>query len=338
MHSDAVRCVLLTGPDDQISGAIVLAGTKDAVHGAIAEQHLQQLAPIAGAQLHALRVADFGGLRPWMNQLKQRFGRRYWKCQALAGVLLAILFFPATHRIKCACTSQPVTRRFIAAPYDGKLDRAFVRVGDVVAQNQVLARMDGDEIRLELAAADAALHREIKKGDVARANSDAATAQISELECERLRQQKKLLEYRIEHLEIRSPVAGIVIRGELDNAAGAPVTVGQMMLEISPLSEMMIELEIPEYDCRYVQPCLPVTVRLDAFPRHRFNGEIKAICPRAELRDRQSVFIGEIPIDNEQGQLKPGMRGTATIHGPKRSLVWIWFHRPWEMLLWRLGL
>ena len=37
-------------------------------------------------------------------------------------------------------------------------------------------------------------------------------------------------------------------------------------------------------------------------------------------------------IENRDGLLLPGMQGYASVYCGKRSLVWIYFHKPWYAL------
>ena len=50
-------------------------------------------------------------------------------------------------------------------------------------------------------------------------------------------------------------------------------------------------------------------------------------------REKDNVFLGEIPSDNADGALRPGMKGRATIRTGSRSLAWVLFHRPWNYLM-----
>jgi multidrug efflux pump subunit AcrA (membrane-fusion protein) len=52
--------------------------------------------------------------------------------------LLAALAVPLPYKVKCDCQLEPVTRRFVAAPFEGTLQRASVKPGDVVREGDVL--------------------------------------------------------------------------------------------------------------------------------------------------------------------------------------------------------
>jgi biotin carboxyl carrier protein len=250
-------------------------------------------------------------------------------------LLLALMACPATYRLKCDCELQPVTRRFVAAPFDGKLERSLVEPGDLVQAGQVLAQMDGREIRWELAGAAAELARAQKQRDGYLAGGEYGPAELTRFEIERLQLKTQLLENRHSNLEIRSPLDGIVIRGDLKKAEGAPVQVGQTLFEVAPLDKMIVEIAISDEDIAYARVGADVEVALDAFPAERWPGKLARIHPRSEVQDEQNVFLGEFTLGASELPLRPGMRGEARIVGPRRSWGWILLHRPWDKLtLW----
>jgi biotin carboxyl carrier protein len=237
-------------------------------------------------------------------------------------VLLAALVFPVPYKVRCNCELQPALRRFVAAPFDGTLERNLAEMGDVVCQGDVLARLDGREIRWELAGVTAEYERAAKDRDAAMAKQDTAGAQKAKLAMQRLELQRRLLEHRGETLNVVSPIAGLVINSALDDAEGAPLEVGQMLFEVAPLANMKFEIDIPEKEIMRVETGMPVTVRLEAFPGRTWRGWIERIHPRAEIRRDESVFVAEATFDNADGLLRPGMKGRATVAGRRGPLVW----------------
>lgn len=268
-----------------------------------------------------------------------RFGRNIakawssWKVKlglVIMALLLAALTIPLPYKINSDCQLEPVTRRFVAAPFEGTLEKSFVKPGDIVQRDDVLARMDGREIRWERAGVEADRQQAIKRRDAAQATHDYAEAQIAKLEMQRLQLRLRLLDHRAAHLEIRAPVAGVVASGDLERAEGAPLTVGQTLFEIAPLDKMIVEVAVEDAEVASIQGGQPVTVRLDAFPGETWEASVDKVHPRSEIRDDQNVFIAEAALRNDDGRLRPGMKGRAKIVTPDRSLGWILFHKPWE--------
>jgi hypothetical protein len=252
-------------------------------------------------------------------------------------LVAAVLAVPIPYRVACDTELQPITRRFVAAPFDVTLKKTHVEPGDVVLRNQLLATLDDREISIELKTIDADYHRAQKERDTHLAERDIAAAQLSGFDMDRLNQRKELLLHRTENLEIRSPFDGLVLDGDLRKSEGVPLKTGKTLFEIAPLERMLVEIAIPEADIRYVSVGQMVELRLNAFPDREVVGALRRIHPRSEIRDDQHVFIGEIELKNTNTQMLPGMQGQARIVAESHSLAWILFHKPYESFLMWMG-
>lgn len=275
--------------------------------------------------------------RSW-NQFQQKLGaspRRTTACiLAILGGLCAV---PVPHHVNAECELQPLTRRFIAAPFDGTLEKTFVEPGDLVEADQLLARIDDREINLELAGTDAEHHRASKERDTHLANRDIADAQLARYDMERLQSRRRLLTHRSENLDIRSPIAGLVIAGDLKRSEGIPLTTGDTLFEIAPLDRMTVEVAIPEVAIAHVEVGQNVDVSLEGFRSQTLSGELVRIHPRSEMKDDQHVFIGEVEFHQSDERLLPGMHGTASIDSGFEPMGWVLFHRPFEAFLFWMG-
>lgn len=320
-------------------GAWLLLGTPERLVGGETMQFVQACQTPLGSCLRLWKQAEPGPLFRGVRNLLAH--RKSWRGKAaLAGVLLSAgaLAFPVPYKITASCKLQPVLRRYVAAPFDGVLEEALVTPGDLVSAGDVVARLDGREIRWELAGVSADFNRAGKQSDAARAVGNVAAAQQARLEMERLELKIRLLKDRAEHLEVKSPLSGIVVGGDLEKTEGAPLAVGQTLLEVAPLDQMLIELAVPEEDVAYVMEGADVRVQLDAYGGRRWTGVVERVHPRSEIRDDRNVFVAELKFENTEGLLRPGMNGTAKITGPRRPLAWNLFHKAWDKLAVALGL
>ncbi len=291
-----------------------------------------------GSCLKTLKRAERGRLHRIAQQFKSFVrGRTKLAVTAAAIVLSAILAIPLPYKVKCDCQLQPVIRRYVAAPFEGTLAESFAEPGDIVEEGQLLAEIDGREIRWKLAGLSADHQRAAKKKDSHLAKHDFAEAQLSKFEMERLDNEMQLYRHRAEHLEIRSPIAGLVIGGDLQKAEGVPLTIGQTLFEIAPLDEMIVEVGIPDDEIAHAATGQNVSIALDAFPRREYEGTITKIHPRSEIVANENVFVAEVRLNNASGLLRPGMRGRAKIIGDRHPLGWNLFHKPWEKLVFWLG-
>jgi multidrug efflux pump subunit AcrA (membrane-fusion protein) len=218
-------------------------------------------------------------------------------------------------------------RRYVAAPFDGKLEKAVAKVGDTVTAGQALALFDRRPLEMELATQLAELDEAAKRRDAARAKGQAAQAQLAGLELAQIQSKVDQLERQLAELTVASPIHGVIVRGQLDRVEGAPLARGQNLFEVAPLSPLVAELAIPEEEVGLVKRGQAVAVRPLA-TGHKLRGHIARIHPRAEVVGGQTVFIAEVEIDNVQGQLRPGMQAKAVVYGPRRPLAYTLLRRP----------
>lgn len=266
-------------------------------------------------------------LRFWRSGMTKRIA-----AGVAALVVIGTLLFPVTYRLAADCRIQPVVRRTVAAPFENRLYRTYVKPGDEVKRDQILAELDGRETRVQLAEAIAAQSAAVKKRDNAMVLADPATIQMTQLEADRLALEVERLQFRNDNLVIRSPIDGVVLTGDLERSEGVPVTAGQKLFEIAPLEEMIMEIAVPETEVRHVALGDKVKLRLESDSGRLWESEIETVYPISEIQDGTNVFVAEATLANEGAILRPGMKGDVRILTEKKPLGWIFFHRLWEYL------
>jgi len=249
--------------------------------------------------------------------------------------IVGILSIPFPHTLSGKVVIEPSIRRFVSAQFNGLLKHTVREAGDKVSAGEVLARLDEKEIEWMLSGLTADRNRAKKQKDINAAKKDRAGVQMAQLEIERLDAKIALLEYQANNLEIKSPIDGIVIRGDLKRVEGSPVSKGQTLFEIAPLESMRVELALVAEDMIYVRPEMPMTIQLEAYPFEEWFLDIDNIHPRSTVKDGDSVFIIEADLENPDGKLRPGMEGEGEITADKHPLGWVLFHKVWEkIILW----
>ncbi len=338
-RAEAILSVPLLSIDGRSVGALLAIGTSTVLHAPAQRQLWEAMRPHLATCLEFRRRTEPGLLA----RLGSRMGQTLtspetrwlpWVVIA-AGLLLALL--PLPHRISTRCRVEPVVRRFVVAPHEGRLAECLAAPGDEVVEGQVLARMDDRELRLELSGLMAERGRAAKERDTHRVDHDTSAAQIAQLEVERLDVQVHLLKERAKNLEITSPIAGVILRGDLEDAEGAPVAVGQTLFEVAPLDTVRLELAILEDDVAWVRAPCTVRARLEGRPGPTIVGTVERVHPRGEIRDQKNVFVAEAPLPNPRRDLRPGMSGRARIATGYRPAGWLWGHKAWYRLRMILG-
>jgi biotin carboxyl carrier protein len=300
--------------------------------------------PVATHRLLLACQPHLGGLVSFLDRTKPRAFRTKLRQQWRSGsarraaiiggavFLVLLLLFPVTYRVPADCQVEPLLRRTIAAPFESRLEKSHVKPGDRVDRDQILAELDGREIRVALAEAIAARSAAVKKRDNAMVLSDPSSLQMAQLEADRLELEVQRLQFRSDNLIIRSPLAGVVLAGDLERSEGVPVSAGQKLFEVAPLEGMILEVSVPDREIRHVEPGMTVSFRLEAEGGRRRESQLESLHPAAEVAEGTHVFIAEAPLENHDGFLRPGMKGEARVLSGRKPVAWVFFHGLWEYL------
>jgi HlyD family secretion protein len=233
------------------------------------------------------------------------------------------------------------TRVGIKPKLPGRLERVFVDIGQRVTEGQVVATIDRAEIDAQLDAVTAAV-------GVAQASLDSAEAGLANavLELERAKSlfdsgalprqrldaaqtahrsavaQRDLARASLAQAEatvrrtrevqrdatLRSPLSGFVVERHYDAGAipgDLPVVV------VADLRQLKLEAGVSELEAGRLETGLAATVAVQAKPGDSFKGELVAIAPEVDERNRH--FRIEVRVPNPDGALLAGMYATARL-------------------------
>ncbi|MEM7010191.1 MAG: efflux RND transporter periplasmic adaptor subunit [Verrucomicrobiota bacterium] len=314
-------------------GAWSFLWTKDKPMTARHLELVEAATPHVGALVHLASQSHPRGIRGvW-----RRFWARASKAKKAAWIfvpalLIGAMFVPVEYQVSANCRLQPEQVRQIAAPFNGRLDRAFVKTGDTVESGQLLAELDGKEIGWKLSETIARQEGVRKKRDQARSVQDISAQQLAQFELDALSLEVKLMEYQKENLQVLAPIGGVIVSGNLERSSGVPVTIGQKLFDIASLDQLELEIQVPDSEISLVKPGQDVWLRLEANANFRQKSTIEAVYPISEIHDDRNVFICLARFDNADGEMRPGMRGKARIMTENKPLGWILFHRLWDWI------
>jgi len=227
----------------------------------------------------------------------------------LAGVLLTIsvlVFGQGTYRVSAAASIEGLVQRAVVAPFDGYIAEANVRAGDTVSAGDVIARMDDRELLLELrrsTSEEEKLNNEYRK---ALASLDRSEARIVQTRLAQVQAKSTLLQQKLERTQLRAPLGGIVITGDLSRSLGAPVERGQVLFEVAPLHEYRLVLKVDEQEIANIEEG-QLAVADSAAP-----GTL-ALCYRSGISDLPGRgWPGQLPY---RGPYRGRHRTAPTRHG-----------------------
>lgn len=331
LQAEAIYSLPLRTVDGKRFGAWLFVGDHALVQNDRFRRFVQVVSPrIANAIATVERSQHPRWLR-MLNSIPSGIGRGKAKIGLLAvGAFVALMFLPVPYRVRCNCNVEPDVRRFAVAPFEGTVLKGLVKAGETVEKGQVLAEMDGRSLRYELAEKMAEYNIALKQRAIELADRDIPEMLLAELDGQRLEAEKKLLDFKRDHLKIKSPIAGVVLTGSLERAEASSVKTGDVLFEVGSTDRLLIQIEIPAEDVPQVEVGQSVTIWIEGRSQP-ITASLQRIRPQSEIRNAKNVFIGELILDDSL-ELRPGMQGAARIDGKVHSLGWNLFHKPVEFV------
>lgn len=194
----------------------------------------------------------------------------------------------------------------------GKLAQREVEVGQRVRAGQVLARLDGADLRLAREAAEARLaaaeaearlaaaefervavlfERQLVSRslfDARRSAREAADAQVGQA-----RAQLRVAANQAAYGDLRAPADGVV--AERFAEAGQVLAAGQPVFAVAEDGEREVAIALPESELARFAIGQPVQVELWAAPERRLPGRLREIAPAADPATR--TFAARVAIE-----------------------------------------
>ena len=183
--------------------------------------------------------------------------------------------------------------------------------------------------------AEAETRRIAKEGEVATIRNDMRQLELMRAEC-----------------ELRSPIDGVVVFGQID--PGDVLAPGKPVMEIAPRDGFHFEAALASQDVGHVRLDMPVRIRFDAYDyqmygvmtgtvtylspdsqptRARDDGPATTKTPRGG-QNAPAMFLVHVHMDADvvgdeesRGAIKLGMGGTAEIVTERESLLTIFFRQ-----------
>ena len=202
----------------------------------------------------------------------------------------------------------------VIAKVEGEVREILFEEGDEVTQGQVLARLDGDRLRLELNESRARLNK--MRRDFERNQELREKGLLSEGDFEKLRFDLEALEasnnlatLELDYTQIRAPIAGVV--SERYIKIGTTIRIGEPAFRITSLDPLVAYLHVPEREYRQIKAGQPVAIDIDALADQRILSTVTRVSPVVD--PQTGTFKITIEIRDEERRIKPGMFGRMSI-------------------------
>ncbi len=240
---------------------------------------------------------------------------------------------------------QPILTVDVKSKASGQIIEMRVQTGDEVRPGQLLAKIDPRIPQANLEQAQAAL--EVANAQLANAKAQLARSDtlfkaqaITETDYEsaklayaqanaqlvNARTNLQTAQDAMDDTQVRAPLKGTIIQKnvELGTVISSPtkdVGGGTVLLRMANLDTVQVSALVDETDVGKVQPGVPVTITVDAFPNRPFDGQVLKIEPQAQVNQNVTMFPVLVNILNPGHLLKPGMNTEVEIHIGQRQGV-----------------
>jgi membrane fusion protein, multidrug efflux system len=208
----------------------------------------------------------------------------------------------------------------VVAKTSGVLLELLIEEGDSVRAGQVIARIDPDRARLEVARAEATLRK--LEAELARSKELFDRKLVAADAHERLRfdvaTQRAawdLAKLELSYTNVVAPIGGVVAQRMVK--AGNLIQLNQAMFRIVNTERLEAVLNVPERELATMRAGLPVTLGVDALPGVRFEGTIDRVSPVVEAST--GTFRATAAFTDTEGRLKPGMFGRIAVIYDRRD-------------------
>jgi cobalt-zinc-cadmium efflux system membrane fusion protein len=213
----------------------------------------------------------------------------------------------------------------------GRVVEVKARLGDVVAKDQLLLKVQSNDVAGAYQAYRKAVNDELlarlqlerqktlyEKGAVAKSVLEQAedVAKNAQADLDAATEELRTLGIDKDHpsgiVDIRAPISGIITDQQVTNAAGVQGLGAPNPFTISDLSYVWIICDVYENDLDAVHIGEFADIHLSAYPNQVFKGRIDNILPVLDPSLRTAKVRLEVP---NPGMMRVGMFVTATFYG-----------------------
>jgi GAF domain-containing protein len=308
--------------------------------------HTEMIKILAGQATVAIRnallyreVPLIGVLEPLLQKraalLRTTARRRLAYAAVAAAVAIFLVLCPLPMRITGEAVVEPQHLATVAAPLEGNVDRVYVHEGQRVQAGDVLGTINDWQWRADLAAAETkyqqaqlAMEDDLAHGSP-RAGADRANANY-------LRSEVAQARARIDSAQLRTPIAGIVVTPNLQNAAGEHLDAGASFAQVLDLSSAVVRIAVPQRDAALLRSGQAAAIKLDSYPQKTWHKPVWFVSPQAAAVDAGRTFSAEVLVPNADAALHAGMSGKGKISIGFRPAGYVLLRNPalwiWQTL------
>lgn len=245
------------------------------------------------------------------------------------------------YRADAAFSFVPLDKQILSAPYEGKIAKVYVQLGQTVKSGDLLLELNTDELTIKRAQAKfkaAELQQQISnlRAQAGEDPSKAAEMRITEQQYLGAMAEVNHWDLYLRQARIYAAMDGTIISGDWRGKGGAPVQIGDELFQIARTDALEAELKVADRDAQNIQVGAKVTIATSSQPQSQYAGTVSRIVPLGEPSEGGNYSKAYVTMDQSSPTWQPGLQGQARIEVGKRTLMWIWTHRVTEFLTLKL--
>lgn len=222
-------------------------------------------------------------------------------------------------------TFKPIKEANIASTIPGKIEKIYYREGRNVKKGAILVRMSNDLYKQAKAELDAVQKDYDKVKDLVD-KKVVTEQQLDHLQAKLDVSIAKTSMFR-KSVEITAPFSGIVAQHLMNAGENYFINPGlepgyshaSGIVRIMDTKQLLIEINVDEKDLSLIRSQKKITIKVDAMPDLKLEGEIYEIGSMVSVISR--TFKVKIKVDNLKRVLKPGMFARISMNLPEKEAV-----------------
>lgn len=259
-------------------------------------------------------------------------------------------------RVTATGTLSALVTVQVGSQVSGRIQELYADFNSPVKKGQKLAKLDPRSFQASIMQASASLSS--ARGNHAKAQAQAANTKLQYERAKQLSEKKLIAESELDtaranmlvsqadilttqasiemasanlnqarinlaYTDIISPVDGIVISRAVDvgQTVAASLQAPVIFTIAEDLRKMQVNTSVAEADVGKLEPQMPATFTVDAFPNIQFKGTVRQIRNAPVTVQNVVTYDAVIDVDNPDLKLRPGMTATVTFTYANREAV-----------------
>jgi membrane fusion protein (multidrug efflux system) len=237
-------------------------------------------------------------------------------------------------RLPLSGSLMPLTQATVKSKVSGVVLETTVQEGMSVAAGQVIARLDGAELRARAAQQQAALDEASARLALARKNNLNSEAllhqnyisrsaydttqnsvELAQAAVAAAQAQLDMARIALADTTLKAPLAGVVSKRYVQ--AGEKLAPDMPVMAIVNLSQLTLEAQVPASEIPRIRVGQDVQFKVDGFDQRAFLGKVARINPTTEAGSRAMLVY--ISVNNADGALRGGMFAKGQITTEKNA-------------------